>query len=145
MSLSGPPMPHGLYKNKAITYVKRQQKLKNPGLVFLKLNLVDIWLKIEAASTCKHLFSARNPRRGFKTWSNDVKCLNVPHDTRWIPLTQPFPKTIGLRYHESRHWSRWNIFLGWNLMGLRYHVSWFHKISKSKICLGPKVFLEQSS
>ena len=26
-----------------------------------------------------------------------VKCLNVPHDIGWIPLTQPFAKTIDLK------------------------------------------------
>jgi hypothetical protein len=36
-----------LQEDTIITYVKRHQKLKSWGLAFLKLNLADIWLKID--------------------------------------------------------------------------------------------------
>ena len=46
---------HRLFKIQVLKYVKRDQKLKNWTLTFLRLNLAEIWLKKQAPAPGFHL------------------------------------------------------------------------------------------
>ena len=125
-----------LGKNKTIKYVKRQQKLKNWGLAFLKLNLADIWLKIEAAGT---YFQPGTPD-GDSRHGRMSKC---PTWHRMNSFDSTFCEDHRFEVSQVKTMIKVKHFSWLKFYGFKVSIM-FLGLKKLK-SLGAKIFLEESS